>query len=168
MISFKAILQKFDQQGEKTGWTYVLIPKKIAGQLKPGNKRSFRIKGKLDEFPLRSVALLPMGDGDFIMAINASMRKEIRKKKGDIVKVLMEVDNDEFQISQALVICLKDDTEAYTYFTSLPGSHQKYYSNWIESAKTDPTKTRRIALAINALSKKMSFSQMLRMQKKDT
>jgi hypothetical protein len=75
MISFTTTILKFGQQGEKTGWTYILIPAELAGQLKPGHKKSFRVKGRLDQYPIKGVALLPMGEGDFIMALNAAHAK---------------------------------------------------------------------------------------------
>jgi len=46
--------------GRKTGWTYILIPAEKAQQLKPGNKRSFRIKGKFDKLSVKQIALIPM------------------------------------------------------------------------------------------------------------
>ena len=166
MIVFKTILLKFDKQGEKTGWTYITIPQKIADKLKPGYKRSFRVKGLIDEHKIKAVALLPMGEGDFIMPINAIMRKALMKRKGDTVKVSLEIDNASVKISTVLLECMEDDPAALEYFKKLPVSHQNYYSKWIESAKTDSTKTKRIALAMNAFSKKMSFSQMMQLQKK--
>jgi uncharacterized protein YdeI (YjbR/CyaY-like superfamily) len=63
--------------------------------------------------------------------------------------------------------CLADEPEAAAFFNSLPGSHQQYFSRWIESAKTDATKTKRIAMAINAFSKKLGYSQMMQLQKKN-
>ncbi len=86
MIKFSTTILKFDKQGEKTGWTYIIIPAKIVQQLKPKNKKSFRVKGKLDDFEINKVALMPMGEGDFIMAINAAMRKGIGKRKGATYK----------------------------------------------------------------------------------
>ena len=166
MIVLKTILLKFDKQGEKTGWTYITIPQKIADKLKPGYKRSFRVKGLIDEHKIKAVALLPMGEGDFIMPINAIMRKALMKRKGDTVKVSLEIDNASVKISTVLLECMEDDPAALEYFKKLPVSHQNYYSKWIESAKTDSTKTKRIALAMNAFSKKMSFSQMMQLQKK--
>ncbi len=168
MIAFKTILLKFDKQGEKTGWTYITIAQKIADKLKPGYKRSFRVKGTIDEFKIKSVALLPMGEGDFIMPINAAMRKGIMKRKGDTVKVSLEVDNAQLKISSTLLECMEDDPVALEYLKKLPVSHQNYYSKWIESAKTDVTKAKRIALTLNACSGKMSFSQMMQLQKKDS
>ena len=70
---------KFGKQGEKTGWTYIEIPADLAQKLKPGNKKEFKVKGKLDKYVITRVSLLPMGSGIFIMALNAEMRKAIGK-----------------------------------------------------------------------------------------
>jgi len=63
MVQFTAVILQFAEQGEKTGWSYVAIPAEIAGKLKPGHKKSFRVKGKLDNYPIRQQALIPMGGG---------------------------------------------------------------------------------------------------------
>jgi hypothetical protein len=47
----------------------------------------------------------------------------------------------------------------------LPKSHQKYFSNWIESARTESTKAKRIAQAVNALSIGLGYGEMMRMNK---
>src|SRR3954468_24941799 len=109
MVSFTATLLKFGQMGEKTGWTYIVIPVNKAELLNPGNKKSFRIKGKLDSFELKKVALLPMGEGQFIMPVNALMRKAIRKEKGATVKVQMEIDKEELQPPPEFIECLEDE-----------------------------------------------------------
>ena len=44
MIKFTATIKQFAEQGEKTGWTYIDVPENIALQLKPNNKKSFRVK----------------------------------------------------------------------------------------------------------------------------
>lgn len=167
MIQFEALLKKFGEQGEKTGWTYIDVPEKIAQKLKPNQKTSFRVKGKLDQHYIEAVALLPKGDGGFIMAINATMRKAIKKQKGATVLVTIEADEKPIEISKALMECLNDEPVALANFNKLPGSHQKYYSKWIESAKTEQTKTKRIAQAVNALAKNFHYGQMIRSLKKE-
>lgn len=164
MIKFETTLLKFDKQGEKTGWTYISISEKIAQQLKPGNKKSFRVKGKIDEHPIKSMALIPMGEGDFIMAINADMRKILMKRKGDKVKLALQIDNAVPEISPGLIICMEDEPQAEAYFSKLPGSHQQYFSRWIESAKTESTKTKRITMAVNAFCRKLTYPEMIREQ----
>ena len=162
MIKLTATLLKFDEQGEKTGWTYVEIPEEIAQKLKPDNKKSFRVKGYLDSLPISSVALIPMGEGNFIMAVNAEMRKGIGKKKGAPVNMRLEVDEAPIPLSSDLISCLKDEPKALDFFKTLPKGHQNYFSKWIESAKTEPTKAKRIAQTVNALSRGQHFGIMLR------
>lgn len=164
-IGFDALLEKFGAKGEKSGWTYISIPIKVTEKLKPGVKKSFRVKGLLDEHPIHSTALIPMGDGQFIMAINAAMRKAIKKNKGAKVAVEIEVDDEVIPLSVGLLECLQDEPAALKIFSKLPASHQQYYSKWIESAKTDATKIKRIAIAVNGLARNMDFGAMLREEK---
>lgn len=165
MVSFTATILKFDEQGEKTGWTYIEIPADIAAQIKPNNKRSFRVKGKLDAHKIAGVALLPMGGGSFIMALNANMRKAIGKRKGAMLTVQLEPDNEPLKLNKDFLECLNDEPAAIKYFNALPKGHQNYFSKWIDSAKTEPTKTKRIAMAVSALSRGLGFPEMLREQK---
>jgi hypothetical protein len=158
MVQFTTTILKFGEQGEKTGWTYIVIPAALAQQLLPGNKKSFRVKGKLDEHPISGMALIPMGEGDFIMALKA---------EGAQLLVKLAIDAKPYEVNGLLMECLQDEPAAKHYFQSLPKSHQHYFSKWIESAKTEPTKTKRIAMAVNAMSKKMDFGQMLRSAKED-
>jgi hypothetical protein len=168
MVKFTALIQKFNEQGEKTGWTYIEVPAEVACQLKPGNKKSFRVKGKFDDYQFEKESLLPMGNGDFIIPINATTRKHIHKGKGATLTVNMEVDERPLEISADLMECLNDEPPALSYFEKLPKSHQNYYSKWIESAKTEATKAKRIALTVSACARRMSYNEMMREEKSRT
>ena len=165
MISFNTTLLKFDKKGEKTGWTFIEISPSQAKKLKPDTKVSFRVKGKLDSYAISQVALVPMGEGAFILAVNGKMRKAIGKKVGDKVKVTLEADESKIVMSHDMMACLKDEPGALAEFKKLPGSHQKYFSRWIESAKTPATKTKRIVMTVEAMAKKMNFGAMLRAER---
>jgi hypothetical protein len=167
IVKFTTIIEQFKEQGEKTGWTYINIASTVAQQLKPGNKKSFRVKGKLDDHAIEQVALIPMGEGDFIMPLNATFRKAIKKNKGASVTVQLEVDNRPKELPAEFVECLQDEPEAYQFFKSLPNSHQTYFGNWISSAKTDETKAKRIAQSVSALAKKWNYGIMQREIKKN-
>lgn len=166
-MQFQTIIERFGQQGEKTGWTYIKVPASIAQQLKPGIKKSFRVKGRLDKFPISGVALMPMGGGDFIMALNAGMRKGIGKRHGDKLQVHLEADEKIPELSKDLLDCLADEPQAAEYFNSLPYSHRLYFSKWIESSKTATTKSKRIALSVNALQRGWGYGEMIRAAKAD-
>lgn len=162
LVKFKTILLKFDEQGEKTGWTYIEIPAELAQKLKPGNKKSFRVKGKLDSFAIKQAALMPMGEGNFVLAVNAEMRKGIGKRKGAELLVQLEADDSPILLSSEFLDCLADEPNALAFFKQLSRGHQNYFSKWIESAKTEPTKAKRIAQAVNALAKGQPFGIMVR------
>jgi hypothetical protein len=167
MVRFTTTILKFGEQGEKTGWTYIEVKEAIAQKIKPGNKKPFRVKGKLDNYSIKGIALMPMGDGSFIMAINATIRKGIGKRKGATLKVTIEADEEIIKPPIELIECLQDEPKALTFFKTLTKGHQNYFGNWIRSAKTEQTKAKRIAQAINALSKGWHFGIMMQMQKKE-
>ena len=165
MITFSTRIQKFEKKGEKSGWTYIEISKNQAEKLNPGVKVSFRIKGKLDQFTIEKQALVPMGDGDFILPINAALRKGTGKKEGDTLKISLALDKRELELSSDFMECLNEEPDALKHFKSLTKGHQNYFSKWIESAKTTPTKTKRIVMALTALSKGQGYPEMLRENK---
>src|ERR1700733_3333465 len=94
MVQFNTLILQFADQGEKTGWSYIDIPADIAQQIKPGNKKSFRVKGMLDGLSVSGMALMPMGEGNFIMALKAEVRKKIRKEAGAMLNLVLEEDVD--------------------------------------------------------------------------
>jgi Domain of unknown function (DUF1905)/Bacteriocin-protection, YdeI or OmpD-Associated len=165
MIQFTASILKFQNQGEKTGWTYIEIPSKIAQQLNPGVKKSFRVKGSFDSYVFDAMTLLPMGDGNFIIPLKVDVRKFIKKKAGEQLNVQLQLQPKAYEINSEFLECLNDEPKALLFFNSLPGSHRNYFSKWIESAKTEITKANRIALSINALAKKMGYAEMIREEK---
>lgn len=168
MIKFTTTILQFAEQGEKTGWTYIDIPVDIAQQLKPGNKRSFRVKGKLDKHAIKGISLLPAGGGNFIMPLNAALRKAIGKRRGAQVQVQLAEDDDPNPVTcPELMECLEDDPVALEFFNALAKSHRNYFMTWINSAKTQPTRDKRIAESVVALGKKQGFSEMLRARKDD-
>lgn len=167
MIKFNAPILKFDEKGEKTGWTYIVVPSDLAQQLKPGNKKSFRVKGKLDAHAIKQAALIPMGEGDFILPLNAAMRKALGKRKGAQLQVQLTADDSDFQFSKEMMECLEDEPKALENFKKLSGSEQKYFSKWIDSAKTPETKTKRILQTLTAMLHGWHYGQMIRALKKD-
>jgi hypothetical protein len=166
MVRFTTTIKKFEKQGEKTGWTYIEITPDIARKLMPGRKTSFAVRGTLDNYSFRQVSLLPMGGGSFIMALKADVRKAIGKRAGYKIDVSLEADETPYTFSGDFLRCLNDAPEAETYFQSLPYSHRKYFSKWIDSAKTAATKEKRILMAVNALARRKGYGEMIRDQKK--
>ena len=146
------------------------IPEKLAQELFPGNKKSFRVKGKLDALPIAAQALIPVGEGVFILPLKAELRKQLGKRKGEEIVLQITRDNnpDPVPMPEDFADCLGDEPVARGNFNKLPKSHQHYYIKWINSAKTEPTRVKRMAQAINALSVGRHYGEMIRALKKES
>jgi hypothetical protein len=168
MVEFDAIMQQFAEQGEKTGWTYINIPVNLALQIKPDNKKSFRVRGMLDTLPVRGMALMPMGEGNFIMALKADVRKKLHKNAGAMLHCQLEEDVDyKVDIPPDLQECFNFEPETWDFFNSLPKSHREYFIKWINEAKTAETRAKRIVNTVNAMLRKWPFNVMLREMRRD-
>lgn len=168
MVEFTTTILQFAMQGEKTRWSYIEVPADIAQQLKPGNKKSFRVRGMLDGFAVAGMALMPMGEGNFIMALKAEVRKGIRKHAGAMLHAKLEEDIDyKVEIPGELQECFDFEPEALAFFNSLAKSHRDYFIKWIDSAKTSETRAKRIVNTVNAMLRKWHYNVMMRELRKE-
>jgi uncharacterized protein YdeI (YjbR/CyaY-like superfamily) len=163
MIKFIAEVERFGEKGEKTRWFYIAISSDNASLLKPGCKKSFRVKGKLDALEINGLALTPIGEGDFILALKKELRQALKKQEGAVLQVELEEDVDfKIELPEDLHLCLSDESGFLERFMSLPMSHRNWYINWLNSAKTEPTRTKRLVNITSAMERHMSFGQMIR------
>ena len=166
MIHHAAIIHQFGEKGEKTGWHYLDIPADLAQELKPDCKVSFRVKGTIDEVKINGLALTPMGEGDFILALKKDLLKKIGKRKGAMVSLSIEEDKDfKYVMPEDLEMCLVDVDNAMDEFLKQPKSHQNYFIRWINEAKTDATRVKRLTMTLNAMIKKQDYGEMIRASK---
>ena len=78
------------------------------------------------------------------------------------MNVSLEEDKTPLKLNEDFIACLNDDPAAIKYFNTLAASHRNYFSKWIDSAKTEQTKTKRIAMAVSALARNMGYPEMMR------
>ena len=64
-----------------------------------------------------------------------------------------------------MLACVELEPKAKTYFESLPKSHQRYFSNWVDGAKTAITRERRLITIIEALNNKWDYPTMIKFYK---
>jgi hypothetical protein len=168
MISFNTTILQFGDQGEKTGWSYIEISADQAQELKPNTRTSFRVRGMLDSSAVSGMALMPMGDGNFIMALKADVRKRIHKNAGAMLQVSIEEDTDyKVEIPAELQEFFDFEPDASDFFFSLPKSHRDYFIKWIDQAKTAETRAKRIVNTANAALRKLKYNEMMRAMKEE-
>lgn len=163
-IKFTATIDTDTRDPDKRGWSFIIINKNLSNKLNPGVRKGFRVKGKLDSFEIKQTSILPVSGDRFMLPINAAMRKGTGKKAGDKLVVQLELDKKAYKMNDDLIACLSDEPVALSHFKTLAPSHQRYFSKWIDDAKTPETKEKRIMLSVSALSREMNYSQMIREQ----
>jgi hypothetical protein len=91
--------------------------------------------------------------GEFLLGLNRAVRQEAGVEAGDTVEVELELDTAprEVTLPEALADALADDAEARAAFDRLAYTHRKEYARWIEEAKRDETRERRVAQALEML-----------------
>lgn len=167
MVNFNAEIEQFNSNGEKTGWSYVFVPENVAQQIKPEERRGFRVRGYIDQLAISGKSLIPMGGGDFILALDAKIRKQLRKEVGRPVTLSLTYDADfKIEMPEDLEVCLAQEEGLLEHFLSYTKAHQNYFINWLNTAKTEPTRTKRLIMIVDAMAKKQDFGLMIRSNKK--
>jgi hypothetical protein len=146
LVNKKVVLEKFNGKG---GWTYARIPEIL--QDKHAHFGWVKVRGTIDGYEIRKYHLMPMGNGKLFLPVKAEIRKKIKKEEGDKVHVILYPDNEPQEVPEEMLLCLQDEPAALKFFNSLSESEQKYYIQWIYSAKKDETKVDRLAKTIDRL-----------------
>ena len=100
------------------------------------------------------VALVDRLDiGEFLLGLNRAVRQEAGVEAGDTVEVKLELDTAprEVEVPVALANALAEDSQARAAFARLAYTHRKEYARWIDEAKRDETRQRRVAQALEML-----------------
>lgn len=167
MVNFKGEIERFESNGEKTGWSYVFIPEEIAQQI-ANDRRGFRVRGQIDHVIISGKSLIPMGSGDFILALDAKLRKQLRKETGSPVTLSLAHDVDfKIEMPEDLEVCLAQEDGLLEHFLSYTKAHQNYFINWLNTAKTEATRTKRLVMIVDAMAKKQDFGLMMRSNRKE-
>jgi hypothetical protein len=150
------------KQGEKTGWFVLRISPEQALTMGHKGKTSFRVKGKLDEIIIKQKALIPLGNGDFVLPIAAPLRKKLGKGNTQPIKVYLQLDNASLELDNDFEACLADNPLAKKNFELLTAGTKRYFNNHVASAKTEATKQKRIIQCLTAFEKNWDFGTMIR------
>lgn len=148
LVDKEYLLEKYPGKG---GWTYARIP-----EIKQDKHTHFgwvKVRGTIDGYEIRKYHLMPMGNGNLFLPVKAEIRKKIKKEAGDFVRIILFPGNEPLEVPHEMLMCLQDEPKALKFFKSLSESEQKFYIQWIYSAKKDETKIQRLAKSINRLQK---------------
>jgi hypothetical protein len=107
------------------------------------------VKATVNEYTFRST--IAVYGGKYYLGLNREVRDAAGVKVGDVLKIDLERDEDErtVEVPQDLEAALDPATRAT--FDGLSFTHRREYVRWIEEAKREDTRTRRVAKAVEML-----------------
>jgi hypothetical protein len=135
-------------QGDKTA-TGIQVPEAIVTALGGGKRPKVRVT--LNGYTYRS-SIAPLG-GVFMVGVSADVRSGAGVAGGDTVDVDLELDTEPrvVTVPPALAAALATDDHARSVFERLSYSNQLRLALAVETAKTDETRERRLAKAMDEL-----------------
>ena len=91
--------------------------------------------------------------GEFLLGLNREVREGAGVAAGDTVQVVIELDQAprEVAVPSALADALERDPEAKAAFDRLAFTHRKEFARWIEEAKREETRERRVVQALEMI-----------------
>ncbi|MCL4221260.1 MAG: YdeI/OmpD-associated family protein [Phycisphaerales bacterium] len=133
------------------GGAYVDIPFDVGKAF--GSKRP-KVCATFDGEPYRGTAVR-MGADCHMLIILKSIREKIGKRPGDRVKVTMALDGTPRIITPPKDFSaeMKAVPEAAAFWKALAYTHKREYVKWIEEARREETRQRRIAKAVAMLAR---------------
>ena len=132
-----------------TTTTGIQVPDEVVAALGPSRRPAVRVT--VNGYTYRtSVASM---NGAFMVSVSADVRKNAGVAGGDEVDVEIELDTAprEVDVPADFQTALSRSPEAGAFFEALSYSHKSAYVLWIESAKKDETRQRRIPEAVRML-----------------
>ncbi|MDQ3004094.1 MAG: YdeI/OmpD-associated family protein [Chloroflexota bacterium] len=116
-----------------------------------GAKRP-RVRAVIEGVPYRGI-LSRMGTERHLLVILKEIRENVGKTFGDEVKITVELDEEPLvvEIPAQLKKAFKAEKEAKAFFDKLAYTHQREYVMWINEAKREETRDRRIVKMIGML-----------------
>lgn len=129
--------------------TFIAVPMDIYTVF--GARGRVMVTGTLNGHEFHS-SIFPYG-GVHYLGVNRDTRDAIGIKAGDIVDVVMQVDDSPRVITlpEDLAAALKENPQAFKNWKKLSYSHQKEYVKALEEAKKHETRMARLRKTIQAL-----------------
>jgi hypothetical protein len=91
--------------------------------------------------------------GEFLLGLSRAVREHAKVEAGDTVDVELVLDTEprDVEVPDALAQALAGDSVARAKFDALAFTHRKEYARWIDEAKRDETRDRRVVQALEML-----------------
>jgi uncharacterized protein YdeI (YjbR/CyaY-like superfamily) len=128
----------------------VVLDEDIVATVGEGAKR-FPVAATVNDYTWRTT-VTRMG-GEYLLGLSRAVREAAGVEAGDEVAVALSLDTAprEVEIPEALAQALAGDPDAQAAFEKLSYSHRKEYARWVDEAKREETRHRRVEKTLEKL-----------------
>ncbi len=135
---------------KRAAWTFLILPPDASAKLP--SRGMVPVEGTLNGSPFRAT-LSPDGKKSHWMKVEKKLRLSAGAEAGDEVKLELSpsADQPEPDVPAELRSALKADAKAYATWNDITPAARRDWVQWIESAKKEDTRVRRIDGACNML-----------------
>jgi Domain of unknown function (DUF1905)/Bacteriocin-protection, YdeI or OmpD-Associated len=146
----KRFQAKLQSQGPSGAWTRLNISFDVEKAF--GSRGRVSVKGTINGFAFRT-SVFPNGDGTHHMMVNKAMQQGAKAGPGDKVKLTLERDDQPrtVEIPPAMAIALATNAAAKAAFVKLAPSHKQEFVGWVNEAKQEATRLRRLEKMLQML-----------------
>lgn len=133
--------------------TFIEFPYDVEKEF--GTKGRVKVHATFDGAEYRG-SLVKMGHHCHILGVTQKIRKGINKSPGDTVHVVLKPDTKTriVEVPEDFAELLNKCPEARELFDAMSYTHKKEYVNWIEDAKREETRKRRMQKAVDMIQNK--------------
>jgi hypothetical protein len=126
-----------------------------------GKKGQVKVKVLFDNLVEYRGSLANMGSGCHVLGVTLEIRSKLNKSFGDNIDVTLEEDLQprEILVPETILQVLKKNPEASAFFDSLSFTHRKELISWLQSAKKEVTRNRRLTEFIQLMENKKKLNQ---------
>lgn len=119
-----------------------------------GKKGRIKVRALFDGKVLYRGSLVNMGSKCYVLGMTKDIRKQLNKTFGDQVQVEIEADMEEREVAvpDDVALLLNKNPKAKEYYEGLSLTDRKEYMRWIETAKKQETREKRLTLFIEKAS----------------
>jgi hypothetical protein len=128
----------------------VLLDDEQVASVGEGAKR-FPVAATVNGFRWRTTVVRMRGE--FMFGLSKEIRAQAGVEAGDTVEVVLELDREERTVDVPAMLAdgLAAAAEAAAAFEKLAYTHRKEYARWIDEAKREETRARRVAQALEMI-----------------
>ncbi len=129
----------------------LFLPNHLENELPFQTYPRLRVQGEIADVPVRG-AWMPVGDGRRYFIVSPDIKKGTGLDVGDMVEMRFRIDDqDHVDVPSVLQLAIDGDVLASEEWGKLTAGKKRVFTFHVASAKTAPTKTKRVGEAMQAI-----------------